>query len=198
MRLGPGLSQVSKMKKRNENTGFPSLWEGGLRHFYSHTKGWGDFIGSEDLVMYIQWNWQSILSRGKNFKPGWTHLHFYKFTMATVWRMDWAAGVWRLGEAIMVIPVRNYEKVNCCLDIGTEMKGQCSRQWKGNIANNWWLDVEEGVNGHFNFLPGVTGRIFTLPTETRKADLWGKAAYFFDDQGGRLWKESQKRDLEME
>lgn len=56
MRLGPGLSQVSKMKKRNENAGFPSMCDGGLRRFYSHTKVWGDFIGSEDLVMYIQWN----------------------------------------------------------------------------------------------------------------------------------------------
>lgn len=36
----------------------------------------------------------------------------------------------------MVIPVRNYEKGNCCLDIGMEMKGQCSRQSKGNIASN--------------------------------------------------------------
>lgn len=50
--------------------------------------------------------------------------------------MDLGNGGWRLGEAIMVIQVRNYEKVNYYNDIEIKMRGQCSRQLKGNISSN--------------------------------------------------------------
>lgn len=73
-----------------------------------------------------------MISSGQNFRPGWSHLHFSKFTVATAggWAEGMEAGD---GEAIRVIQVRNHQKGNDCIVI--ETRGQYSRQLNGNVSN---------------------------------------------------------------